>query len=289
MKAPLALTLAALASATTMSHAQVSTFSYVGEVIEINDGLNLFGSAAEGSEGSGIFTLDLDADAVDNPMGGDFTGYFIAQALNAAMEDYAISGTSPDDLVFAFATNDLTYNPVDEETGEIFDEITVDVLEISLSPSGSSSDYDFGGVSIILTGTPDWFDSAGETIPDPLSMGFENLLSAEVVIEFFQLQGGGGGGDAPGDGDGGDGGTMVSSRAVINITSMANADGTVATIGCRSFQFAAPVAVFNFSDVSTYINAFAAQSADADLNNDGLYNFLDISTFLGMAQTSCSN
>ncbi len=288
MKKTTVLTLAALVGAASSAHAQVSTFGYLGEVIEISDNLGLFGAASEGSDASGSFTLDLDAEAGDNPMGGDFIGYFEALSLDVVFEEFGMGGVSPDDFIFVLATNNLTYSPVNGDTGEVGDEITVDVLEIGMSV-WDSAQYDFGGISVRLTGTEDWFDDAGGTIPDPLSMGFENLLSAEVVIEFFQLQGGGGG-DAPGDRQDGDGnGVMVSSRAVINISSMSNAAGTVATIGCRSFQFAAPVAQFDFFDISGFITEFTAQTPAADMNSDGMFNFFDITEFINQVQTSCSN
>ncbi len=286
MKAPLALTLAALASATTMSQAQISVFSYVGDVVEIKDDLGLFGSAVEGSEGTGSFTLDFDAQSQGgNPQGGDLIGYFEALGLNAVLGEFDMGGASPEDTIIAFATDNLSFViNEDDET------ITVDTLEISLGFGfGDNAEFDWGYINIIFTGTEDWFDTVGDTVPDPLSMGFENLLNAEVIIEFFQIQGGNGGDGNPGDGDGGGGGSVISSRAVIDINSMANADGTVATIGCRSYQFAAPVAVFNFVDVSAFVSSFQAQSSNADLNGDGILNFFDVSTFIGMAQTGCSN
>ncbi|MBL4810755.1 MAG: hypothetical protein JKY43_11950 [Phycisphaerales bacterium] len=275
MKTPLALTLAALASAATMSHAQVSTFSYVGEITDISDGLNLYGSATVGSEATGTFTLDLDADAILNPGGGDLVNYFEALGLNAAFEEFGMGAISPDDSIIAFIVDNHTY---ENDEGEM---VTVDILEISWADQNPGL-YDFGGIHINFVGTEDWFEGIAD-LPNPLSMGFENLLSAEVVIEFFQVQGGGGGEGGKG------GGTLVSSRAVINIASMANAAGTVATIGCQSYQFAAPVATFDFFDVSSFLSEFSIGSLDADINNDGNLDFFDISVFLSQAQTQCSN
>ncbi|MBL4697983.1 MAG: hypothetical protein JKX70_04030 [Phycisphaerales bacterium] len=274
------LALAVLAGGTTVLHAQVSTFSYSGEVIELRDDLGLMGAASLGSQGTGTFTLDFDAKPDDNPQGGgDFINFFEALGMSAVIEDFGISGVSPEDFVFAFAQDNVLI--FEDE-----DFVAYDTLEIQLSVS-ANDDYDFGHFSINFIGTEDWFDGVA-TLPDPLSMGFENLLRAEVVIEFFQLQGGGGG-DAPGDGDGGKGGVMVSSRTVINIGSMANAAGTVATIGCRSYQFAAPVAQFDFFDISSFITEFSAGSADADMNADGMLNFFDIAEFVAQVQTGCTN
>ncbi len=277
MKKTTVLTLAALVGAASGAHGQISTFSYIGDVIEVQDGLGLFGSIAVGSEGTGSFTLDFDAEQWDNPQGGgDFIGFFEALDLDVVIEDFAASGISPDDLIFALAQNNMGAH-----------DDMVDTLEINLSLPSTSA-YDSGYVVVLLTGTDDWFESTG-TLPDPLSMGFENLLSAEVVIEFYQLQGGGGGDGEPGDGGGGGGGVMVTSRAVIDISSMANAAGTVATIGCRSFQFAAPVAQFDFFDISEFIVEFTAQTPAADMNSDGMFNFFDITEFVNQVQTSCSN
>ncbi len=280
MKKTTVLTLAALVGAASSASAQVSTFTYEGEVIELRDDLGLMGAASLGSQGTGDFTLDFDAEPDDNPQGGgDFINFFKALGMSAVIEDFGISGVSPEDFIFAFAQDNLLIY-------EDEDFVAYDTLEIQLSVS-ASEDYDFGHFSINLTGTEDWFDGVA-TLPDPLSLGFENLIRAEVVIEFFQLQGGGGGDGQPGDGDG-EPGVMVSSRAVINIDSMANTAGTVATIGCRSYQFAAPVARFDFFDISGFIAEYTAQEPTADMNGDGTLNFFDIAEFVAQVQTACSN
>lgn len=45
--------------------------------------------------------------------------------------------------------------------------------------------------------------------------------------------------------------------------------------------------VLNFFDVSAFLSAFAAQEPPADLNNDGVYNFFDVSTFLSLFAQGC--
>ncbi len=277
MKKTAVLTLAALAGAISSAHGQVSTFSYTGEVIEIVDELGIFGPVEVGSEGSGGFVLDLDAEAYDLPSGA--RGLFDALGANVALGDFDIDGAAdPEHFLYVTASDNIML-------GE--DEEDFDVLEVVLS-AGASQAYDFGSVRVILVGTSDWFEHV-ETLPDPLSMGFENLLSAEVVIEFSQFQGDGGGGGSPGDGDGSGDIIILSSRAVLDISSLVSASGFVATIGCRSFQFAAPVAVFDFFDISEFITEFTAQTPAADMNSDGMFNFFDITEFINQVQTSCSN
>ncbi len=281
MKKRTALTITALIGAVSSVNAQVSTFTYDGEVIELRDDLGLMGDAAVGLEGTGSFTLDFDAEQNDNPQGGgDFIGFFEALGINAMIADFGVGGVSPEDFIFALAQDNLQIFNEDDEL------MMYDTLEIHMS-FPSSADIDFGYLAINLVGTPDWFEGAS-TLPDPLSMGFENLLSAEVIIEFYQLQGAGGGDGEPGDGDG-EPGVMVSSRAVINIGSMTNAQGTVATIGCRSYQFAAPVARFDFFDISEFIVEFTAMEPAADMNGDGTLNFFDIAEFITQVQTACTN
>ena len=276
MKKTTALTLVAMLGAASSAQAQVSTFSYVGEVTESQDGLNIFGASLEGSQATGGFTLDLDADIIQNPQGGDFLSFFEALGLNVAIDTFGVGGNSVDDDLVAFAHNNLETGLLDSgEEGPV-----VDTLEISLS-FPTTAEYDFGSVNVLLVGTEDWFDRV-DSLPDPLSMGFENLLRAEVVIEFFRLPVGGG--DARRSASG-----LASSRAVIDISSLSNAEGTVATIGCRSFQFAPPVAQFDFFDVSAFISEFSAQSPAADMNLDGVINFFDVSAFVTQIQTTCSN
>ncbi len=273
-----ALALAALVGAATSANAQVAAFAYTGEVIEIRDDLDIFGAVSIGSEGTGAFVLDLDAAVIDSPV-GDLSGLFSALSMNAQLGDVDVSGDSSIESPIIVALQDnVSFDGGATE---------VDAFEIDLS-IGTTEAYDFGSVSIQLVGTNDWFETTG-SLPDPLSLGFENLLQAEVVIEFFQLRGAGGGDGSPGDGGGGGGGEMFVSRAVINIGVLSNSDGTVATIGCRAYQFGAPVALFDFNDVVSFLAEFSAQNAAADLNGDTSYDFNDVLVFLNEATTGCSN
>ncbi len=272
-----ALTLAAMVGAASSASAQVSTFSYTGEVIEVTDDLGIFGSVAIGDEGTGGFVLDLDAQAYDLPIGA--RGLFDALGVNLALGDFAIDGTAGSEHQMYVAASDNITIDGDVESS--------DILEIVLAV-GESQDYDFGSVRVLLVGTGDWFENV-ETLPDPLSMGFENLLRAEVVIEFAQFTGGGDGDGNPGDGGGGDDIVMVTSRAMLDISSLVSASGFVATIGCRSYQFAAPVAQFDFFDISEFIVEFTAQTPASDMNSDGMFNFFDITEFVNQVQTGCSN
>ena len=45
--------------------------------------------------------------------------------------------------------------------------------------------------------------------------------------------------------------------------------------------------VLNFFDVTIFIEGFATQSDDADFNGDGLLNFFDVSSFLETYLAGC--
>jgi hypothetical protein len=45
--------------------------------------------------------------------------------------------------------------------------------------------------------------------------------------------------------------------------------------------------MLNFLDVSAFLAAFSNQDSQADMNNDGLFNFLDVSAFLAAFSAGC--
>ena len=45
--------------------------------------------------------------------------------------------------------------------------------------------------------------------------------------------------------------------------------------------------VLNFFDVSAFLSAFSSQNSSADFNNDGLFNFFDVSAFLSAFSAGC--
>ncbi len=56
---------------------------------------------------------------------------------------------------------------------------------------------------------------------------------------------------------------------------------------CNAADFAAPYGQLDFRDVSAFNGAFNTMDPSADLNNDGLYNFFDVSAFLTAYDAGC--
>lgn len=57
--------------------------------------------------------------------------------------------------------------------------------------------------------------------------------------------------------------------------------------GVCGADFAEPMGVLDFFDVSAFLSAFGAQDPQADLNNDGLFDFFDVSEFLTLYGAGC--
>lgn len=63
--------------------------------------------------------------------------------------------------------------------------------------------------------------------------------------------------------------------------------GLVGDVPCSPADFAEPYGTLNFFDVQSFLAAFSAQSASADLNSDGAHNFFDVQAFLQAFAAGC--
>lgn len=256
----LAATIAAFGSAAT---AQQANFSFVGEVVSLEDPLGVFASASVGEEATGIFAFNATgASFADLP--GSLSAFFgLSLSASVGNESYISPDAEP---ILVLVTND--FRPIQNSTDS--DQL-VDGLSLG-SALEAPEDTTSGSISAFFEGETNWFQ--GTSLPDPTTFGMGNVTRAEVVIEF-QLT---------------TGGTTTMSSATIRINSVSNDSGTIATIGCRAFQFAAPVATPDFFDVTAFISSFSANEPAADLAEPaGVLNFADITAFLAQYNSGCSN
>lgn len=260
-----------LASAAGLANAQASVVTFEATVVEISDSGGYFDSILVGDSATGSFTLDFTAPN-NNGDDGYPLGYFDALGLEVSVNGMDFVGLSGDDAPYPgealLADNVLRDTLPDDADIEDVEAALVDWLNLEFAMSGISEDL-FAGIHADFEGARYWFEGI-ETIPNPSTMGLENLSSAEVVIEFFTWDEG-------------------FSRMKVVMNSLSSELGTIATIGCRSTQYAAPIAQFNFFDVSSFISAYSSQDIDADMNGDGALNFFDISDFINEVQSACSN
>ncbi|MEM9374356.1 MAG: GC-type dockerin domain-anchored protein [Planctomycetota bacterium] len=260
-----------IASLSGTAAAQQSSFTYTGTVVSVNDEFGALGSLATGDEALGSFALDLNADDQLGDVPGLDIGLFDAVAFLTSAGDLVFDADAPAAVVL----NDFGSFSNPDIDGELFDSLIVGAGLVDL-PAGATQ----GQYAAYFEGTTDWFDTTD--LPDATTFGLDNLLSAEVVIEFARAEGFDP--DNPSDDF-----TIQRAQAVIRINSIANNDGTIATIGCRALQFASPVARADFFDVSAFLSEFSGQSPLADFNGDGLWNFFDVSSFISEYNSACMN
>lgn len=265
-----------LAGAAGMANAQASTLTFEATVIDIVDRGGHFDSVQIGDRGVGSFALDFDAMPNADDWGDDMPPPFLsfdAESLEVAVNDLVFTGLTEDAPYpgAAIVSNNILFEIPDEPSDDWFETNVFDLLEVYFAlPGGSDNPFvSFASVSTRLVALGDWIEGM-DSIPNPATHGLENLATAEVVIEFYTADEG-------------------YSAMTLAINTLANADGTIATIGCRSHQYASPIAEFNFFDVSEFISAFSSNDSDADMNGDGQLNFFDVSDFINEIQTGCSN
>ncbi|MDF1808184.1 MAG: FG-GAP repeat protein [Phycisphaerales bacterium] len=99
------------------------------------------------------------------------------------------------------------------------------------------------------------------------------------------------------DGDGGDlfSSAIAISNDLVAVGAMLNDDN--GSSSGSAYVFTAPLpecladltddGILNFFDISTFLNAFNAQNPTADFTNDGIYNFFDVSAFLQAFAAGC--
>lgn len=269
---------ALLAAAGSTSFAQTGNFSYIGEIVSIQDDLGVFTDLSVGDAADGVIAFDpsgsffLDAPGWASILTGD--------SISAGSAGRVFASNDPENVA-AVAVNDFSSFQNDNP---LFD--TVDTLVVgSAIPFLEGTTY--GSVEAFFEGESVWFQ--GATLPDLTTFGLENLIRAEVVIEFQFVEG-----FDPNTFDPNlplpNGVTVVRSTAVIRINSIANNDGTIATIGCQALQFASPLAQRDFFDLSEFLNRYGQQDDSADMTAPfGTFNFFDVSEFLTQFSSSCTN
>jgi len=260
-----------LAGAASLANAQASVITFEATVVEISDSAGHFDSILVGDSATGSFTLDFTAP--NNSGDNDFPlGSFDALGLEVSVNGMDFVGLSGDDAPYSgeaiLGDNILRGSLPDDADIDDIEAALVDWLNLEFALSDISENL-WAGIQADFEGASYWFEGI-ETIPNPSTMGLENLISAEVVIEFLSWDEG-------------------YSRMRIEMNSLSSELGTIATIGCQSYRFAAPVAQFDFFDISGFLQSYQASEATADLNGDGSLDFFDISEFITQARGGCSN
>lgn len=149
-------------------------------------------------------------------------------------------------------------------------EYTVDVqtagtynLEARIASQNSGGAFRIERDGVNLTGTIN-FPSTGGWQDWESVYGSLELEAGEQVLRFVN---------------------MANSNQEYNFNSMEfTFEGTAS---CNAADLAEPFGELDFFDVSAFLSAYNGQNADADLNNDGLFNFFDVSEFLLRYNLGC--
>lgn len=268
---------ALLAAAGSTSFAQTGNFSYIGEIVSIQDDLGIFTESNLGDAVSGVFALNPTATPFVNIPA--FLAVLDGESISANIGGTDFASSDPEGVVVLLANDFTSIQNPNADAGTLVDSLIIG----SAVPNLENTTY--GSVEAFFEGETVWFD--GPTLPDLDTFGLGNLLRAEVVIEFQRVEGFDGIFDPfnpPTDF------TITRSVVTVRITSIANNDGTIATIGCQALQFASPVAQRDFFDVAEFLSRYSEQDASADLAAPfGTFNFFDVSEFLTQFSSSCSN
>jgi hypothetical protein len=257
--------------------AQDVTLSYSGDVIEVVDPLGLFDGVDLGEAVSGVLSFNPAQDQSDPglplPGLGFFEGISVTAQLGGSIYE-PLDATN----VSVIIGNDLPPIGVTPPSTDV-----VDIFQLSApieAPDGANTspfELTQSNIRAVIQGDPSWIADTS-TIPDSDSLGLDNTLSAEVVIEFRQFS-------FPGTN--GEPFSEEASFVIVRLNTLEDADGGIVTIGCRAFQMITPVGVGDFFDVSEFISAFGSGSSAADYNADGEINFFDVSLFVNDFTTSC--
>lgn len=270
----LAAVIAALGSAAS---AQQANFSYVGEIVSLQDDLGIFADSTLGDTVTGVFAFNpTQSPFFDIPA---FLSVLAGESISAQIAGISYVSDDPEGVVVLLANDFSSIQNPNADASTLVDSLVIG----SAVPNLENTTY--GSVEAFFEGETNWFE--GPTLPDIGTFGLGNLLRAEVVIEFQRLE------DFDGVFDPLNPPTdfvVTRSVATVRITSIANNNGTIATIGCQALQFAAPVAQRDFFDVTAFLASFSANEARADLAEPaGVLNFLDVAEFLRQFNSSCSN
>jgi hypothetical protein len=277
---PLVLAGSLAASAAAQS---VATFAYSARVTSVSDPLGLFDGVSAGSDSGGQFAFDT-ALLANSPLApgnpGGIVSLFIANQLGAALADgSSFDIETPVVLVFDDVAGSIEGplgGPIVTDDG-LYDTVVVGGAITDLPPGTN-----YGSVEIVFEGVSSWYDDAG--LPATATLGLENLLRAEVIIEFQRF----GGSFDPNDPSSINPDDLELSRVRLEITAVSRDGGTIATIGCRPAQLSAPVAVLDFGDVNAFVNAFRAGGTSADLNGDQIIGFDDVAAFVTAFNGGCN-
>lgn len=266
-----------IVAASQSALAQSRTFTFSGEVVSISDPLGFLDTVAIGDAVNGSFAYDptQSPDSGFPPIPG--LGVFAADTISATVGDIDFQPL-PDSVIAALTGDDQPGLIPGSGDGPF------DIVQFNgplVPPAGTNQSPNVitsSNIRAVFQGDQNWLD--GVALPNTDTIGLDNLLGVEVTIEFLQLS-------APGPN--GEPFSTVTSVATVRVDSLADANGTIATIGCRALQFAAPVARADFFDVSAFLNEFNAGSNAADINGDGILNFFDVSGFITEYSTACTN
>lgn len=262
----------------------LATFGFEARVVEINDAAGLFTDAALGDRVSGNFAFD--ASSAPQFDGDLLAGtplpfsYFLLDSFSANFS--ATTLTTEGGVVLVFNDIDLDL----EGTGDDNDD-PEDTLVVGGSFSQPTEGTTSGSLEAYFLGSSSWFDTLS-SLPDPASLGLENLTRAEVIIEFQRV--GSGTPDLNGDGEITPAeieaflaglGEPVISTARLQFDLIVRGGDPIVEIGCRA-DVATPFEALDINDVLRYADQFARGLPNADIAAP--YGVSDINDVLTYAQ-----
>lgn len=272
----LSRTLLASALLAVPASAQVASFILQGEVTSVVDNLGVFQNVQVGQAGSATLTVDLsERDILPAIEGLPAAAYpAVAFAVTLPEQTYAAQSTP-----FAIVQNNVPpFAPIDGFEA-------VDSFQVFGQPDLTALPVDAGNVIVRFEGDPAWFENL--TLPNPSTIGLENALRAEVIIEFatVNLQFDEFGVPIPPDEN-----DIVRSTVTLNVTEGFRGQTRIATIGVRAARIARPVAQADIFDLFEFLTALTANDATADFAAPfGELDIFDLFTFLEELDISSLN
>lgn len=251
---------------------QTATFDYSGTVISVEGDPSVVGFALVGDEAGGSFTFDLDAEGNSPFVLPDGTpidlgfNFYEALGLNVGVNDTIIES---EQTPLALVLDDISVSP--SPTGEIgvFDQLSVGVAL-------TDGQQRVGQVTVNFVGESSWFN--GTDIPNPDTLGLENLLSASVTIEFnttpvFELDENGNP-IFPEDFD------NVLGKVIIELDTISLDNSVIATIGCSVASMSSPPASADARDTRAFVSYYVTNNPRADFDGDGFVGPIDAGLFV---------
>jgi hypothetical protein len=259
LKAPvIALTLAASA------HASVLTFNIAG--------LNNFALMPQ-DYGDRIMALDDGTNEYDE-QGEGFTPNVLVSYTESAGQEPSWWGTGYGDLVNVyFEDRDGNGSGEIVLTADYGYEVVLYSFDMAAYSSAFSSDPTIDAVRVQGCSPTPLFEELNAVISESTRTTYDftagPLQAREIRIQF-------------------ESGNLASLSDDIALDNIRFGQVAVSPqeITCPS-DYAAPVCVLNFFDVSAFLSLFNAQDPLADLNGDGAHNFFDVSIFLSEYSAGC--